>query len=433
MKTIAVLAFSLALACAGVVSAAGRYLEISYPPSAQPGELQLGVTYTIWIPDHVTKLRGVIVHQHGCGAGASRGGETAALDLQWQALANKWDSALLGPSYKQADNQNCGLWSDPRNGSDKTFLKALSELAAKSNHPELETVPWTLWGHSGGGSWVGGMQALHPERIVAIWFRSGSVTPGPETPEAAYAIPMMCNTGIKEKDDKRFSRAWDGCMATFLAYRAKGAPIGFAPDPRTSHECGDSRYLAIPFFDACLRMRLPAKDSHEQKLKPVDAKGIWLGGLLTEKAEPAAKYEGKEEESVWLPDEHVANAWMEYVKTGSVSHRHQPPTPFHLLAVRLRDRSVEISWDAESEPESGIKAFLIQRNGEDLAQWPEKPMGKFGKPLFQSMGYHDTPERPLPEMRYMDTTAKPGVKYRYQVIAVSSDDVKSKPKGVRLK
>ena len=60
-----------------------------------------------------------------------------------------------------------------RNGSGKTFLKAIGEFAAKSSHPELETVPWTLWGHSGGGSWVGGMQALHPERIVAIWFRSG--------------------------------------------------------------------------------------------------------------------------------------------------------------------------------------------------------------------------------------------------------------------
>ena len=431
MKTVAVL--TLALASAGFASAAGRYLEVSYPPSAQPNELQLGVTYTIWIPDHVTKLRGVIVHQHGCGAGASRGGETSALDLQWQALAGKWDSALLGPSYKQADSQNCGLWSDPRNGSDTTFLKALTELAVKSNHPELETVPWTLWGHSGGGAWVGGMQALHPERIVAIWFRSGSVTPGPETPEAAYAIPMMCNTGIQEKDDPRFHGAWDRCMATFRAYRAKGAPIGFAPDPKTSHECGDSRYLAIPFFDACLRMRLPSKDSRDQKLKPVEQKGTWLATVLTDEVEPAAKYEGKEEESVWLPDEHVAKAWMEYVKTGTVSHRHQPPTPFHLIAAKLRDHSVEITWDAESEPESGIKAFLIQRNGQDLAQWPEKPVGKYGKPLFQTMGYHDTPQKPLPEMRYMDTTAKPGVKYKYQVIALSSDDVKSKPKAVRLK
>jgi hypothetical protein len=32
-----------------------------------PDELQVGVTYTLWIPDGVTKLRGIIVHQHGAG------------------------------------------------------------------------------------------------------------------------------------------------------------------------------------------------------------------------------------------------------------------------------------------------------------------------------------------------------------------------------
>ena len=131
--------------------ASGRYLEVSYPPSTEPGELQLGVTYTIWIPDGVQHLRGVIVHQHGCGSGACKGGATAAYDLHWQALARKWDCALLGPSYQQEDSQNCGLWCDPRNGSDKAFLHALAEFAAKSGHPELDTAPWCLWGHSGGG------------------------------------------------------------------------------------------------------------------------------------------------------------------------------------------------------------------------------------------------------------------------------------------
>src|SRR3954463_14188119 len=102
----------LTLSCAAILPAAGRYVEVAYPASTQAGDLQLAVTYTLWVPEGVTKLRGIIVHQHGCGAGASRGGETAAHDLQWQELAKKWDSALLGPSYKQADNQDCGLWSN---------------------------------------------------------------------------------------------------------------------------------------------------------------------------------------------------------------------------------------------------------------------------------------------------------------------------------
>ena len=173
----------VALCFTSLASAAGRYFEVDYPPSKEPDALQLGVTYTLWLPDGVARIRGVIVHQHGCGSGACKGGETAAYDLHWQALARKWDCALLGPSYHQDDKQNCRLWCDPRNGSHKTFLKALHDLAAKAEHPEIETAPWCLWGHSGGGFWASLMQTLEPERIVAIWslrtaFPSGQIPSG---------------------------------------------------------------------------------------------------------------------------------------------------------------------------------------------------------------------------------------------------------------
>src|SRR6266516_2979696 len=70
--------------------------------------------------------------------------------------------------------------------------------------------------------------------------------------------------------EEKMKGPWLGSLAAFKEYRAQGAPIGFAPDPRTGHECGDSRYLAIPFFDACLAMRLPDQGAKEQTLKPVD-------------------------------------------------------------------------------------------------------------------------------------------------------------------
>ena len=31
------------------------------------------------------------------------------------------------------------------------YGKGLADLGAKAGHPELATVPWALWGHSGGG------------------------------------------------------------------------------------------------------------------------------------------------------------------------------------------------------------------------------------------------------------------------------------------
>lgn len=320
------------LTSANLVLAAGRYIEVNYPPSAEPNALQFGVTYALWLPDGVEQIRGLIVHQHGCGSGACKGGETAACDLHWQALATKWECGLLGPSYHQEDGQNCRLWCDPRNGSEQAFLKALSDLAAKAQHPELEKVPWCLWGHSGGAFWASLMQTKHPERIVAIWLRSGTgyaawekgEIPKPEIPEAALQIPVMCNPGAKEEGDKRFNGAFAGAMDMFRAYRAKGAPIGFAADPRTSHECGDSRYLAIPFFDACLEMRLPDEQSAQQDLKPPDQSRAWLASVPDGDAVPTSSYMGDASKAIWLPDERVAKAWMEYVRTGAVSDTTPP-------------------------------------------------------------------------------------------------------------
>jgi hypothetical protein len=117
---------------------AGRYVQVEYPPSTAANELQVGVTYNLWIPGGAPRLRCVIVHQHGAGAQASKGGETAAYDLHWQALAKNWDCALLGPFYhllgEKTDTSPGGseLWMDPRLGSDKSFLKALQEMSVQS-------------------------------------------------------------------------------------------------------------------------------------------------------------------------------------------------------------------------------------------------------------------------------------------------------------
>src|SRR5262249_10718626 len=80
-----------------------------------------------------------------------------------------------------------------------------------------------------------------------------------------------------------------------------------------------------------------------------------------------------------------------------------------------------------------IKAFVIQRDGKDIGQVPEKTVGKFGRPLFQSMSYHDTPEKPVPALRFTDRTAKPGAVHEYRVIAVNSVDLKSAPANATVK
>lgn len=160
------------------------------------------------------------------------------------------------------------------------------------------------------------------------------------------------------------------------------------------------------------------------ELKPVDRKLGWLAAPLGDKASAWGEYKGEKTEAAWLPNEKVAKAWIEYVKTGAVLDTTPPPAATLLKVIRNEDGSATLTWEAEADFESGIRAFVIQRDGREIAQVPEKPIGKFGRALFQSMSYHDTPEKPIPEMRYTDKTAKPGEKAEYQVIPVNGVGLK---------
>ena len=385
------------------------YYSVRYEPSDKPGELTMAVTYTIWIPPGVKMLRGVIVHQHGCGISSAKTGLTAAYDLHWQALAKKWDCALLGPAYHLLKDSECRKWCDPRNGSDVTFQRALSHFAAETKHPELASVPWCLWGHSGGAFWSSLMLALHPGRIAAIFFRSGSAfsvwergeIPKPTIPEAAYRVPFMFIGGAKEATDPRHGPARIGDRAMFKQWREHDAPGGMSSDPLSGHECGDSRYLAIAFFDACLKQRL--SDDGTPALKPA-GKGVVI-------------------ENSWLPDETFAKAWASYNKTGRPSDTTPPPAPTN---ERLAANG-ELTWNAEADLESGLRGFIIERDGKEVARLPAKPIGKTGTPLLQGLSGGDTPIIAQPPMIFTDTTARAGERHDFRVISVNGAGLCSRP------
>jgi hypothetical protein len=408
------------LIAAAPLRAEGTIVNVEYPPSKEPGELRFGVTYTLWLPPDVKTLRGIIVHQHGCGTGACKGGETAAHDLHWQALAAKWDCALLGPSYHQKDGEDCQLWCDPRNGSRKAFLNSLTDLAAKTNHPELISAPWCLWGHSGGGVWASIMMASDPDRIAAVWLRSGTAFGRKigdrtlEYPDAAYKIPVVANPGALEKGDKRFGGLYDASFAMHAHFRGKNAPFAVAVDPKSNHDCGESRYLAIPWFDACLKQRLPKQGT---RLNDLDLNNGWLTSHDREKLAAVPRFDGRSEEANWLPDETTARIWAEFTKTGTVGDTTPPPAP---TKVRMENRA--LVWECRADFESGLAGFIIEKDGREVARLPEKVNTMQPRPLFQGKSYHDTPEATLPKM----TWTPPG-DGDYAIIAVNGAGLRSTP------
>jgi pimeloyl-ACP methyl ester carboxylesterase len=409
------------------------YYRVRYEASKQPGELIYPVNYTIWIPKDVKSLRGVIVHQHGCGEGSCKSGLTGAYDLHWQALAKKHGCALLAPSYEQPEKADCQMWCDPRNGSSAAYQKCLVDLGAKSGHPELARVPWALWGHSGGGHWAGGMVLLHPERVAAAWLRSGvpllKADPANASikahtlPDAALKVPVMCNPGTKEGvtvKDGRFAGVWPANEAFFNGVRGKGGLISVAVDPLSAHECGNQRYLAIPWLDACLTARLPAVSTDPLINMPTDK--TWLARITGTEAVPASTFADDPLKAAWLPNEAIARSWMQYVKDTAVIDTTAPPAPTN---VRLTGNVLR--WDAEADLESGLAGFIVERDGQFLANVPEQAKNPFGRPIFQNLQYSDTPTQPLVPLQFTDTKAEPGKKHSYRVVAVNTVGLKSKP------
>lgn len=408
------------------------YYRVRYEASTNAGALIFPVKYTTWIPPDVKMLRGVIVHQHGCGEGSCKSGLTGAWDLHWQALAKKHGCALMSPSYEQPDKADCQMWCDPRNGSDAAFQKSLTDLGALSGHPELANIPWALWGHSGGGHWAGGMVLLHPERIAAAWLRSGVPLLSANTnrstirphslPDAALRVPMICNLGTKEGvtvTTGRFAGVWSANEAFFSEVRGRSGLIGVAIDPLSSHECGNQRYLAIAWLDAMLAARLPEKTG--AALKSISENSAWLAPLRGTEAVLATTFGGDPRKAVWLPDAAMARRWMAYVKDTEIPDTTPPPAP-----TNLRISGNELTWDAEADLESGLAGFIIERDGVELAKLPEQPKNPFGRPIFQGLQYSDTPNYPLTLMRFTDTKAQPGKNHIYRIIAVNTAGLKSK-------
>ena len=93
-----------------------------------------------------------------------------------------------------------------------------------------------------------------------------------------------------------------------------------AVDPLSSHECGNQRYLAIPWLDACLTARLPKAAGDPLGAMPTDK--AWLAPSTGGEAVPAAKFTGEPLKAAWLPNEAIAKAWMEYVKDTKVVGHH---------------------------------------------------------------------------------------------------------------
>ncbi len=414
-----------------------EYFEKVFPASEKQtfGRLVMAAEWRIWIPKDVQTLRGVVVHQHGCGSGSCDGGRTAVYDLHWQELARKHDCALMAVSYRQ-DDFDCQMWCDPRNGSAQSFLDALQYFADYTGHDELTRVPWALWGHSGGGHWVGSMCQLYPKRIVGAWLRSGC----PDTVGFTFNelpmnddvidVPMMLNLGAHEHD---FAIVWNSCWAYFQAMRRNNAKIGLIIDPKTSHETGDSRYPAIRFLDECLSVRLsfnagdfelrPTPEGYVLPIEEISDAEISAENIVIDSNKPDGNYTALErreflKDGLWFLNREYVDVWRKYSIDCSFEDTTPPPPPTDVVV----NEDGLITWKCRADLESGLKTFIVYCDGAVLQELQGAPVCN-ARPTFQGVMYSDTPDYSAPKMEYSikdyDSSRS------YSVVSVNCCDLKS--------
>ena len=188
----------------------------------------------------------------------------------------------------------------------------------------------------------------------------------------------MCNPGTKEGvtvKTGRFARVWSANQNFFEKVRGVGGLVGIAVDPLSSHECGNQRYMAIPWFDECLMARLPKR---KDNLKENGYRTGMACSSFSHHCSSWSKIQGDPLKAIWLPSERIAKTWMHYVSDTKIPDS-SPPAPKRVRVSSAGTNKDHLTWVAEADLESGLSHFIIKKNGKEIAQVPEKPTNRFGR------------------------------------------------------
>jgi hypothetical protein len=194
------------------------------------------------------------------------------------------------------------------------------------------------------------------------------------------------------------------------------------------------RMIAIPWMDYALTSRLPDKAGSAQ-LNDMDTSNAWLGDTLTYAIASAATFTGNKLKACWFPNQTFAKLWGEYMVKGTIKDSTPfPPAPYNLTGI-YSNKQITLNWDADADMETGIKTFIIYRNGSVLQtiQYPNAPATPFSAAKgFQRWDYGDQPNPTTPpDMTFTDATVSDTGTYLYQVCTVNWSDV-SGPKSAPI-
>ena len=272
--------------------------------SATAGE----ITTTLYIPEGVTKMRGILAFTP-LGLGSGWFG-----DADFRALAKRLEMGVVRLSGERSNGDDPSYPNRCANGRFKMLLDSLTELAKVSGHPELANAPIIGGGHSHGGDWWNYFNACYPERMVAIFCKSSG---GIQYSRGALRTPMIWQIGTNDliaNGNKQFR----GIM---LAHRNKGQALTLILGPGEGHNniTPASRQLVAEVMETYFRLRVPA-DADPAK-GPVQLLDIdesrsqyWLGDNYTKEIAPFSMSALKDSlhKTSFLANAEIAMKWKGY-------------------------------------------------------------------------------------------------------------------------
>jgi len=219
----------------------------------------------LWIPPNVNTIKGVFISGHGGGSGDSR---KFARDENIRAYATRLGFAVAGlhnfPGRQVYDK------------GAKVFFRALDEFARLGYHPELENIPYVIYGSSNGGSAVYGFINYAPERAICFVSNvSGGLNP--EIPvDEALKVPGIYIIG--KFDALTGASGFKNYTNLFDYASPKGALWSWAIELK-GHEDGHSFDVYMKLVEQAIKVRYPANANPEKepvKLKELNREDGWL-------------------------------------------------------------------------------------------------------------------------------------------------------------
>ncbi|MDD4225702.1 MAG: hypothetical protein PHU98_04880 [Mariniphaga sp.] len=274
--------------------------------SIPPGRNYNSAKFSLWYPDDESSIRGILVLMPGYNSD----GRNAVRDSLWLKLARKHEFALLGcyfTDYQKTD-LDTERYCNVKFGSGQALLDAIYQLAHKSGHQELASASLLLWGFSAGGQFNYELACWIPERVIAFVVNKGGFYHTAFAPRETRNVPGIFFTGEKDMEYRK-----NIVKGIFSMNRKLGAVWTFAEEQGVHHEWGQSRKLAITYFNEIIPMRMPDCICSDV-LKNIPENSGCIGNMITKDYHLAIESQQNEGQNSWLPGEIFAQDWVEFIK-----------------------------------------------------------------------------------------------------------------------